>query len=438
MITSGLARDPIFSEGIDSALSSLQQLESEHGGTASQYDVADFFSGCGGLSFGFHALGNVVPSFNVIGAFDLYDHANRTYAANFGLEPTPLDLGALAPGEVAAALGAGKRSRELVVVGGPPCQGFSALRKGSKAKDPRNSLVRHYAEVSVEADASVVVMENVPDLLSERHWHHFAGFRDTLEAAGYNVAAGILNMAEFGVPQERFRTVVIAARGFVPTLPTPIYSRNTFRTVRDAIGDMPPLEPGQADPNDAMHVTSRHRQETVEIIRQVPHDGGSRPSGVGPKCLDDVSGFYDVYGRLFWDKPAVTITARCRTPSCGRFAHPEQDRGLSVREAALLQGFPRAFRFEGPFDDKFKQIGNAVPPLFSLHLATHVRAMLLGAYHGQLDVQRGPSKPPFKSFSGIIGGLKRRGQISLLNGLLPTEGINFSKAEAVPCVISRQ
>lgn len=117
-----------------------------------------------------------------------------------------------------------------------------------------------------------------------------------------------------------------------------------------------------------------------------------------------MEGFYDVYGRLAWDKPAVTITARCRTPSCGRFVHPEQDRGLSVREAALLQGFPKDFYFEGPFDDKYKQIGNAVSPIFSTRLAGHVLSMLAGRNHA--DVEEIIENPTFGSYSGAIARAK--------------------------------
>lgn len=137
-------------------------------------------------------------------------------------------------------------------------------------------------------------------------------------------------MADYGAPQAHFRTVLIAARDFIPTLPEPVFSPDRYRTVRDAIGNLPPLEAGQKDTVDPMHITSKHRKETIDILRQVPKDGGNRPKGVGPQCLDKVAGFSDVYGRLAWDKTAVTITARCRTPSCGRFAHPEQNRGLSV------------------------------------------------------------------------------------------------------------
>ena len=166
------------------------------------------------------------------------------------------------------------------------------------------------------------------------------------------------------------------------------------------------MQAGGKDPNDPMHMTSRHRKETIDILKQVPKDGGNRPRGIGPQCLDKVEGFYDVYGRLAWDKTAVTITARCRTPSCGRFVHPDQDRGLSVREAALLQGFPADFYFEGPFDDKYKQIGNAVSPIFSTALAGHVLTMLAGKNHAEKEEPI--TEPTFGSYSGMIAHVKQQ------------------------------
>lgn len=372
-------------------------------------DVVDLFSGCGGLSYGFHVVGEATGAFNPIAAFDTYRHANATFEANLRLRPLEVDLGAVPISNVPDLVAPSRQSSRLVVIGGPPCQGFSAMRKGATEPDDRNSLVQRFGQMAVALGADVIAMENVPDLLSQRHWRHFTGLRDVLLDAGYAMSVGIVNMAEFGVPQERFRALVIAAKDGAPSLPPPVLTRSEFRTVRDAIAQLPTLAAGGSCDEDPMHFTSRHRRETVEILRQVPPDGGSRPPGVGPRCLDGVKGFYDVYGRLQWDKPAVTITARCRTPSCGRFAHPDQDRGLSVREAALLQGFPTSFELLGPFDDKFKQIGNAVPPLFSIHLAGHVLALLNGRSNGEVQRLDRLRSAPFKSFSGIIGSLKRNG-----------------------------
>lgn len=372
------------------------------------YDFVDFFSGCGGMSYGFHTIGKSTQALRGVGAFDIDPHANTSYERNFDIRPSDLNLADATGDEIRAVMTKNRRdmSNPLIVIGCAPCQGFSSHRKKDPRKDERNSLVARFADIAVDLEPEVIIMENVPDLLTHKHWHHYDAFRQTLEAAGYNITASVVNMATYGVPQKRFRTIVIAAKSFIPTIPPALFDASTFKTVRDAIGELPPLDShGGSWPDDPMHVTSKHRKATVEILRQVPKNGGSRPSGVGPNCLDKVAGFYDVYGRLPWDKPSITITARCRTPSCGRFAHPEQDRGLSVREAALLQGFPPDFVFEGPFDDKFKQVGNAVPPIFSTYLAAHVLSMLAG--RNRAHEPQGIREPQYRSYSSLIAHLDK-------------------------------
>lgn len=364
------------------------------------YDFVDFFCGAGGMSYGFHKMAELTGRFRWAGAVDIDKHAIDTYERNYGHRPANINLGEEDIESIKTALDL-NQNNDLILIGCAPCQGFSSHRKKDhRGPDSRNTLVGRFAEIAVAMQPKLIIMENVPDLLAKKHWHHYQAFKDTVEASGYHIAVKILNMADYGVPQARFRTVLLAAKDFVPTLPEPVFSPDQYRTVRDAIGYLPPLVAGEKDPFDPMHITSKHRKETVEILKQVPKNGGNRPQGVGPQCLDKVTGFYDVYGRLSWDKPAVTITARCRTPSCGRFAHPEQDRGLSVREAALLQGFPEDFYFEGPFDDKYKQIGNAVSPIFSTRLAGHVLTMLAGQNFGtEIEAINSPS---FRSYSGMI------------------------------------
>lgn len=371
------------------------------------YDFVDFFCGAGGMSYGFHKMAELTGRLRWAGAVDIDKHAIDTYERNYGHRPTNLNLGEDDVETIKSSLDIDE-DNELILIGCAPCQGFSSHRKKDhRGPDSRNTLVGRFAEIAVAMQPKLIIMENVPDLLAKKHWMHYQAFKDTVEAAGYHIAVKILNMADFGAPQARFRTVLLAAKDFIPTLPEPVFSPEQYRTVRDAIGALPPLAAGGKDPNDPMHITSKHRKETIEILRQVPKDGGNRPQGVGPQCLDKVAGFYDVYGRLAWDKPAVTITARCRTPSCGRFVHPEQDRGLSVREAALLQGFPPDFYFEGPFDDKYKQIGNAVSPIFSTRLAGHVLTMLAGKNHS--DAVETVDKPSFSSYSGMIAHAKNKG-----------------------------
>jgi len=371
-----------------------------------EYDFVDFFCGAGGMSFGFHQMAELTGRLRWAGAVDIDKHAIDTYERNYGHRPANVNLGDAEIDEIRAALNL-KEGNDLILIGCAPCQGFSSHRKKDhRGPDSRNTLVGRFAEIAVQLQPKMIIMENVPDLLAKKHWNHFQAFKDTVEAAGYHIAVKILGMADYGAPQARFRTVLIAARDFIPTLPDPVFTTDQYRTVRDAIGHLPPLKAGEKDPDDPMHITSKHRKETIEILKQVPKDGGNRPKGVGPQCLDKVAGFSDVYGRLAWDKTAVTVTARCRTPSCGRFAHPEQDRGLSVREAALLQGFPPEFYFEGPFDDKYKQVGNAVSPIFSTALAGHVLSLLAGRNHAEVEEEI--NAPTFASYSGMIARSKQK------------------------------
>lgn len=381
-----------------------------HGLTECKFDFIDFFSGCGGMSYGFYLLGKRYGLFRHVGAIDIDEHANKTFLRNFGDEPSNVDLARTPLEMITREINKKRKPRRnpLIVIGCAPCQGFSSHRKKDPRKDGRNSLIEKFAEIALSLKPKFIIMENVPDLLTYKHWHHYVAFKEMLEGKGYNISSAILNMAHFGVPQERFRAVILASKEFIPSMPRPLFkNRGDFVTVRDAIGDLPELQSGGRSAEDPMHITSRHRQDTVAVFSKIPKDGGSRPQGVGPACLDRVSGFYDVYGRLYWDRPAVTITARCRTPSCGRFLHPEQNRGLSVREAATLQGFPLDFIFEGPFDDKYKQIGNAVPPIFSTVLAAHVLSMLAGLNHSNKEDWQRIDAPIAKSYSSVIAMIKQ-------------------------------
>lgn len=377
-------------------------------------DVVDMFSGCGGMSAGFRAVNGLVPAFRLAVAMDIDKVANRTFASNLGIRPSFQDVSLLAsdPKATEGILGTlGRpRKRPLVLIGCAPCQGFSSHRNSLGQTDHRNSLFLDFAKVATELLPDAVIVENVPELLTDRYWALICRARKQLENAGYWVHVAVHNMAEFGVPQERFRTLLMAMRfPFVP--PSGFLPRSKFKTVRQAIGDLPPIAAGQRDPRDPMHYTAGHRESTLQVIRAVPKNGGNRPENLGPACLRRAKsrngrGVYeDVYGRLFWDRPAITMTAYARNPASGRYIHPDQDRGLSVREAAILQGFPRTFHFEGSLDERFRQIGNAVPPRFSAFLAMHLLGELLS---GQESSGFGPgiTSPVGASFSRLIPSLK--------------------------------
>lgn len=377
-------------------------------------DVIDLFSGCGGLSLGFEFIGRLTDSFRLQAAVDINPYAVATYSRNLPIPASRLDLAAESRSEsslqaLSAKLGI-QPGRPLILVGGPPCQGFSAhQKKHGPRRDDRNHLITIFARIAEFLEPDFVVLENVPELLAERNWKLFEMLQSRLGAKGYHVRAQIHNLAGFGVPQERFRALVVASkRAF--EMPQAFLPPDQYKTVRDVIGFLPPVHPGSRCRVDSMHYCTNHRQSTINVLRQVPKDGGRRPPGVGPACLDKVDGFRDVYGRMYWDRPANTITASARNPASGRFGHPEQDRGLTIREAALLQGFPKGFHFEGPFDDKFLQIGNAVPPIFSSYLAAHILGQWLGQQQAPariLQFRSDVTTPTSNSFSSGIAGRKK-------------------------------
>jgi DNA (cytosine-5)-methyltransferase 1 len=381
-----------------------------------EVQVIDLFSGCGGMSCGFSLAETENISYKLLGGLDIDIHANATYEKMLGrpaLNMSASDL--LKEDHLAVALETWgyEANRPLVLIGCAPCQGFSSHRKKDGRVDDRNDLINVFGKIICRLKPEVVVMENVPELLHTKHWAHFGAFKSMLETAGYLVRARLHNAAEFGVPQERFRALMIASRN--PSnahMPSPTNVAAKYVSVRDAIGYLPPLDAGQSDPNDPMHLTSKHRPKTVELLRAIPPDGGSRsslPPEMVRECHKGVDGFRDVYGRLWWDRPSVAITARCRTPSCGRFTHPEQHRGLSVREAALLQSFPSNWNFEGPFDDKYKQIGNAVPPNLAKAIASTIdKFWSADVLPDPRELANDVQQPITRSISSSIGAWKRR------------------------------
>lgn len=376
--------------------------------------VVDLFSGCGGMSLGFAAVARATGAFRVVGAADLNEVSAATYAHNFGVSAQALDVRRLAEDrramrEFLSQTGSYDSDLPLVLIGCAPCQGFSAHSKKNwgSAPDERNNLIGVFAQIVAQLAPACVIMENVPELLSARHWERYEHFRDRLQAEGYTVKQAIHNAAHYGVPQERFRALVVAMRQDDFSLPLPVFAAAGFRTVRDAIMDLPSVAPGDTHPLDTMHRSASHRASTLDIIRAVPKDGGSRPRGTGNARIDNFKGFYDVYGRLSWDKPAITITHYARNPASGRFVHPEQDRGLTQREAARLQGFPDGFEFRGTFDDVFRQIGEAVAPPFSVAIAASTLANLRGENVAD-QPQTTVDSPVSDSFAGVIAGIKAK------------------------------
>ena len=380
--------------------------------------LIDFFSGAGGTSLGFAALNRVIPAFKMLGGCDINEVSATTYSHNFGTPIINEDIINLAFDdgkleEFLTKIGYDE-GKPTVMIGCAPCQGFSSHRKKhwNEEDDVRNSLIMAFAEIVHRVLPDVIIMENVPEFLSKRYWKYFAAAKKCYEENGYIVKETIYNAAAFGVPQERFRSIVIGMKKEF-LLPEGFLAPSEYKTVRDAIAHLPAVAAGIAAPNDAMHKSASHKQSTLDVIKQVPHDGGNRPAGVGPKCLDKTKGFSDVYGRLSWDKPSITITHYARNPASGRYTHPEQDRGLTAREVALLQSFPNGFEFCGKSDDIYRQIGEAVPPMLSSAIAANVLTEMLSAPPTELELAASPksiTEPVSSSYSSVIAGIKTRGR----------------------------
>lgn len=326
----------------------------------------DLFCGCGGLTLGLKKAG-----FRVLGAVDIDPLSVMTYKANHrGVKVWETDIRELEPGEMLEKLKLKPGELDLLA-GCPPCQGFSTIRtrkKGIQVDDPRNDLLFEFQRFVEEIRPRAVMLENVPGLAQDER---FVSFCRRLGERGYVGDYRILNAAEYGVPQRRRRLIYLA--GYDMEIPFADKNR-ILKTVKDAIGGLPKA----GESGDPVHDMPEHRTPKVmEIIRRIPKNGGSRtdlPEEFQLACHKRCNGFKDVYGRMAWDDVAPTITSGCFNPSKGRFLHPEEDRAITMREAALLQGFPRRYKFPTA-DNKSAvalMIGNALPPSF---IAAHGRSI---------------------------------------------------------------
>lgn len=334
------------------------------------YKAIDLFSGCGGLSQGLKDAG-----YEILAAVEIDSKACETYRAN---HPEVEILSADIRKVSAAALmrSAGLKKGELDLLAGcPPCQGFSTLRSRNgraAAADPRNDLIDEFARLALALRPKMIMMENVPALVRYEKFTHFV---DRLSAAGYQVITKVLDVSAFGVPQRRKRLILSASRLGLPRMAI----EGTIRTtVRDAIGSLQPA--GKS--GDALHdILSKPRSVRVQtIIEAIPKNGGSRhslPDSMKLGCHSRTTGFNDVYGRMRWDDVSPTITSGCSNPSKGRFIHPEENRPITLREAAILQSFPSDYQFVVSHGKQAiaLMIGNALPPRF---IAAHGFAMAQG------------------------------------------------------------
>lgn len=335
-------------------------------------NAIDLFCGCGGASLGLKMAGC-----NVVGAVDNNPVACETYHKNLGLKPICENLRHFTGQQILSHYDLVKGDIDLVV-GCPPCQGFSSLRRTrySEGTDARKSLVNVFLNRIKEIQPRAVIFENVMGLASKEGLRYYLNpFLKKMEKMNYKTCWGIINAADYGVPQMRKRVFALCVIGLSKPVILPKTHSNPllndapaiWKTVHDQIGDMPKLLPGQDCPSFPNHHARNHSLGVLEIIKHIPKNGGSRkslPEHLWLPCHLKLQGkgAESIYGRMTWDKPAPTITCRCTTPSSGRFLHPEQDRAITPREAARLQSFPDSFSFPNSFNKSEILIGNAVPP----------------------------------------------------------------------------
>ena len=325
-------------------------------------EAIDLFCGAGGLSCGLARQG-----VKVVAGFDLDPACEYPYTANHpGARFVQGDV-AKVTGQQLAALWSPNVVRLLA--GCAPCQPFSSYANTATVDKTKWRLLKEFARLVRECLPDLVTMENVPRLLGTAP---FKAFLRALKQGCYQVAYGVVNAADYGTPQQRKRLVLVASRLGPVALPEPTHKGTSqWVTVRQAVKDLPTLVDGQQSAEDPLHVASTLSPLNRKRIRASRPGGTWRdwPSELVAECHRRASGKHSagVYGRMEWDKPAPTMTTLCNGYGNGRFGHPQQHRGISLREAAIFQSFPNNYRFVNDGEPVVirtlaRLIGNAVPP----------------------------------------------------------------------------
>ncbi len=336
--------------------------------------AVDLFCGAGGLTRGLRNAG-----ISVVLGIDNDETCRLTYEYNN--RPTEFlcsDLRAVDAKDIQRRLTG--RIGPLLLAGCAPCQPFSTHQRSAQADDERY-LLREVARITANLQPEWVFIENVPGLARVRGFSTYSRFKSALVDQGYKFVDGTVDAKWYGVPQNRRRLVLVASRVGEPSLPGPTHGKgkSPYRTVRDAIEHLPKLTAGQRHPTVPNHGAADLAAVNLRRLQLTPPDGGGRmnwPKSIALNCHKGREGHEDVYGRMRWDAPAPTLTCRCFSISNGRYGHPEQDRAISLREAASLQSFPEDYQFFGSTQrDLGAQIGNAVPVGLAEAIGRHILSL---------------------------------------------------------------
>jgi DNA (cytosine-5)-methyltransferase 1 len=383
----------------------------------------DLFCGAGGLSCGFEMAG-----FKPIYALDYDEHACATFALNHpGVHVVCDSVENVTPNQIFDAAGS---SRIPLVIGGPNCQGVS-LRGKRNPDDPKNLMFFHFKRLIEGIKPDWFVMENVPGLLHRHNQGLVSSIFEAFHSIGYRCGAQVLLAADYGVPQLRYRLILVGNRhGQEVVFPDPTHKspieygessmfgsddeRPVWLTALDAIGDLPVIENGGGqqesfyppDPVEGVlpyqelsrensplllnHISHKSCESNIRLVKYIPAGKNWKaiPERIRPARFKHVAlkDHTTTYGRLAWDAPARTITTYFNNISSGAFTHPEQHRGISVREGARFQGFPDRYGFRGTLARQYRQVGNAVPPLMAVHVARTISSMMGNSRSGVLDM----------------------------------------------------
>lgn len=326
--------------------------------------VIDLFCGIGGLSYGMYKEG-----LDIIAGFDIDNTCKYAYEKNNKSKFYSQDIKTVTKKQINDLF----RDYDIKVLAGcAPCQPFSSYAFKVKEKDKdKYDLLYEFGRIVEEVLPDIVTMENVSQILSFKQKPVLNDFISLLKKNQYKVDFNVVYCPDYGIPQTRKRIVLLASRlGEICLIP-PTHTKKKYRTVRQTIGKLPPIEAGEICQTDPLHRARSLTELNLQRIKSTPQKGSWKDwdESLILDCHKKESGksFGSVYGRMYWDEPAPTMTTLCTGLGNGRFGHPEQDRAISLREAAMFQTFPKSYKFFSPKEEisitkASRYIGNAVPP----------------------------------------------------------------------------
>lgn len=340
-------------------------------------NAIDFFCGGGGMTRGLLNAG-----IDVICGLDFNSNCRNTYEHNNHVPYLNQDISDVTGIELFEEFPGLEDVDELLMVGCAPCQPFSKLNPNDPNEHISVNLLNEFGRLIQEMNPAHILVENVATI-AQRGEHVLGTFLNTLEGQGYLYDSAVINAKKYGVPQNRKRFVLIASRRFQPHIPPETHGGEMlpYVTVRNAIENYPELQAGESCQNIANHKAANLSPLNLQRIMNTPHDGGGRidwPEELWLDCHQENIGHTDVYGRMYWDRVSPTLTSKCISISNGRFGHPEQNRAISLREAAALQTFDDDYVFEGSQVEIAKQIGNAVPVRLAQILGEYILEQHIG------------------------------------------------------------